>query len=385
MLALYLCSPLYGLEKSELVGEWHVSSTGGDEGVFFETDEIIHYKSDGTYSSEGVGFLRLVEGHSLAVTFSGPSSGTWVLENDKLRTTTSDMDIELFMCNLEGLTKSAMEKELAETKDEVDVSIFKGLKNGVYLFEGDEGVTSSLTKIKGNKRSSSNVGLKQKETLRFRRASLIVTKNFQFKVVGSLPLSSKSTLRKENEVLNQLVSIYAAVIWVSMEENVVSSDRIQTLMKHYGVNAIASEKVSEILATDRSKAKKLYINDIGWMMENLWALSWAMGFDISPNINDEMLGAEVFEPMLKHLSALWKTKKTRVKTVKIRTRAEIQQLEDLFYCAHNAVRSAQTGHKGAIPEGFHPVQHGGIIHEKRHALTWILSPKVKWDDTDLGT
>ena len=27
----------------------------------------------------------------------------------------------------------------------------------------------------------------------------------------------------------------------------------------------------------------------------------------------------------------------------------------------------------------------GVIHERRHALTWATSPRVKWDDTDLST
>jgi hypothetical protein len=64
---------------------------------------------------------------------------------------------------------------------------------------------------------------------------------------------------------------------------------------------------------------------------------------------------------------------------------KVQQLEDLFYCVHNAVRSAQLGHADRVPEGFHPVRDGGCIHERRHALTWTLSPGVDWDDTDLST
>ena len=60
-------------------------------------------------------------------------------------------------------------------------------------------------------------------------------------------------------------------------------------------------------------------------------------------------------------------------------------MEDLFYCAHNAVRTAQMGGKAAVPEGFHPVRDGGAIHERRHSLTWALSPGVEWEETDLST
>ena len=65
--------------------------------------------------------------------------------------------------------------------------------------------------------------------------------------------------------------------------------------------------------------------------------------------------------------------------------ADIIALEDLFYCAHNAVRSAQTGEAGTVPSGFHPVNNGGVVHERRHGLTWLISAGVAWDDTDLST
>lgn len=63
---------------------------------------------------------------------------------------------------------------------------------------------------------------------------------------------------------------------------------------------------------------------------------------------------------------------------------DVDALEDLFYCAHNAVRSAQLG-QDTVPPGFHPVADGGVVHERRHALTWTLSPGVAWSDTDLST
>jgi hypothetical protein len=31
------------------------------------------------------------------------------------------------------------------------------------------------------------------------------------------------------------------------------------------------------------------------------------------------------------------------------------------------------------------VGEGGVVHEHRHALTWVLSPGTLWEDTDLST
>ncbi len=56
----------------------------------------------------------------------------------------------------------------------------------------------------------------------------------------------------------------------------------------------------------------------------------------------------------------------------------------LFYCLHNAVRSAQCG-DDTVPPGFDPIGNGGVVHERRHSLTWMLSKGIEWDDTDLST
>ena len=40
-------------------------------------------------------------------------------------------------------------------------------------------------------------------------------------------------------------------------------------------------------------------------------------------------------------------------------------------------RSAQLGAPTA-PKGFDPVVGTGVIHERRHSLTWAISPDVSW-------
>ena len=63
---------------------------------------------------------------------------------------------------------------------------------------------------------------------------------------------------------------------------------------------------------------------------------------------------------------------------------KLMQKEDLFYCLHNAVRSAQLGSE-TVPNGFDPMGNGGVIHERRHSLTWMLSKGISWEETDLST
>jgi hypothetical protein len=60
-------------------------------------------------------------------------------------------------------------------------------------------------------------------------------------------------------------------------------------------------------------------------------------------------------------------------------------MEDLFYCAYSAVRSAVYGGAASVPERFDPMVNGLVIQERRHALTWMVSPGVAWQETDRST
>jgi hypothetical protein len=121
-------------------------------------------------------------------------------------------------------------------------------------------------------------------------------------------------------------------------------------------------------------------------MENVWSLAWALGFSQEPSPAFDQVGREVMQPLMREfLPSFESDPRSWVQQAKLRPTAELVALEDLFYCAHNAVRSAQLGDVSKVPKRFHPVMHGGAVHERRHALTWILSPGVLWDNTDLST
>jgi hypothetical protein len=117
----------------------------------------------------------------------------------------------------------------------------------------------------------------------------------------------------------------------------------------------------------------------------MFSLAWILGFDLPPSVDGEMFDGEPLHRMIcdfigdiDHDFDNWLRKQTP------RSEREVVEMEDLFYCAHNAARSAQLGGK-TVPSTFHPIANGGVVHERRHALTWALSPGVAWDETDLST
>lgn len=117
----------------------------------------------------------------------------------------------------------------------------------------------------------------------------------------------------------------------------------------------------------------------------MWPLAWVLGFDPEPSIESSQIRADITRSMIyDFLPGLGRTVADLLAKAAPRPSEEVIALEYRFYCAHNAVRSAQLGRK-TVPEGFHPAVHGGAVHERRHALTWCVTPDVDWDGMDLST
>ena len=133
----------------------------------------------------------------------------------------------------------------------------------------------------------------------------------------------------------------------------------------------------------REDAHESHVGDVGWRLENMWPLAWILGFPDAPPFDGDMISDPTIGEILDFTSGKLGVD-ALLERATPRTVAAVVALEDLFYCVHNAVRSAQLRNK-TVPKGFHPISNGGVVHERRHALTWAISPGTTWDDTDLST
>ena len=140
------------------------------------------------------------------------------------------------------------------------------------------------------------------------------------------------------------------------------------------------EKVQLDLPRDDEQAR----NSIGWKFENAWSLAWYFGYK-EPEIMGQMMTGEQMQEILMHHTCPMEEKiEEWISNKKTISEEKLLQKEDLFYCLHNAVRSAQLGGK-TVPLGFDPIGNGGVIHERRHSLTWMLSKDIQWAEIDLST
>ena len=206
-----------------------------------------------------------------------------------------------------------------------------------------------------------------------------------FRPARWLPLpNANAQLRPKRDIAARLLALGGLFAFVCAPEAAVSDSRLAEFFERDDFSPFLAGFDRDILSQDRDAARSM-AGTIGWKLENMWPLAWILSWQNEPPASGEFIAEEVQAELIREfLPDFDATIEGFADQVQLRSLAEVVALEDLFYCAHNAVRSAQMG-GDTVPTGFHPVQNGGVIHERRQALTWCLSPGVSWDETDLST
>lgn len=197
-----------------------------------------------------------------------------------------------------------------------------------------------------------------------------------------LPIDeSEPQLRPHGEIVQRVNALNALFHWVSVSGASTSLIHSFVEQNHLRDGLCADERM--IFELPRERAQAEHLSTIGWRLENMWPLSWVLGFVHPPLFYLGQLPGEVVQAMvLQFLPSL--DSRVEMPVDNMQSPERVAALEDLFYCAHNAVVSAQLGSE-TLPPHFHPVRDGGAIHERRHALKWCLSPGRAWDEISLDT
>lgn len=220
-----------------------------------------------------------------------------------------------------------------------------------------------------------------------RAANLKAAREAGFLVADSLPLRSPGgAVRPHEEIVKRLAAIESLCIYVSAPPDEYPEATVRGMIADHGLSDYFTQEEAKIMALTRDDAFEANKETIGWKMENMVPLCWALGNDVPPRIDGEMIGGPELDHIITSFAPYTSAACAALLNAKaLRPAAEIIAMEDLFYCAHNAVRTAQFNDSNAVPRDFDPIVNGGVIHERRHALTWLISPGVAWDRTDLST
>ena len=217
-----------------------------------------------------------------------------------------------------------------------------------------------------------------------RERSIVALKTAGFECAPGLPLSDTLSPRPAEEIAARLGALATLFYYVAASEDQIPEAELRSTLEEQGLGSALTGAEHRIMAMPRALAHRTNGDTIGWKTENMWPLAWVLGFEPAPSLERRQLTADEIRSLLDFAPGTNGTVAAFLATHEMRSAADIAAMEDLFYCAHNAVRSAQLG-SPTVPSDFDPIADGGAVHERRHALTWMLSPGVDWDDTDLST
>ncbi len=386
-----------GIEKEDLLGKWETRiDEKNEEGVLVRAREILTFLEDGTYTISSV-YTSSVEGEPRLVTLIEDKSGKWSFKDKTLKQTLISTQLDFFSSSIPEMNRKSTDQALLSTLQQTVSSTFVSRDESSLTFANPtSGEKSTFHRYKNrhteliadDPTTKNQAPDPEGEMRRYLTREFLAFDGFR--PAKTLPTLTQRAgvsgkLRSKGEVLDRLLCNYVATMWVIMPEKALPSETIKTLIKRLKLSPQMTPYEKEVLETERAAAPQKFADSIGWKMESMNALAWSLGADIMLEVNQEMMGEVRMQAIGKFLEIVWINKDEFLKEIELKPLSEVLQAEDIFYCAHNAVRSAQGGAEKVVPEGFHPILNGGIIHEKRHVLTWLLSPNVKWGDTDLGT
>ncbi|MEM1062602.1 MAG: DUF4272 domain-containing protein, partial [Planctomycetota bacterium] len=191
-------------------------------------------------------------------------------------------------------------------------------------------------------------------------------------------------VRPAQEILARTMCLQAVTLWCSHGADQFSDKAISDFVEGNSLRESMTAEELDAISESRSESVSLFGDTIGWKIENIWPLVWVLGGEPAPSVSSGMIDRDTTLGIFEFLPALDESMGTSLSKINLRSRREVVAMHDLFYYAHNAVREAQVGRPG-VPKSFDPIADGGTVHERRHALTWCLSPGVSWDDTELST
>ncbi len=207
-----------------------------------------------------------------------------------------------------------------------------------------------------------------------------------FLVARSLPEGHDGERRPIQEIAKRLMALKALFLRTVVPAAGISESKLAAFMVRSELFNALTPSEREIWYTPRAEVGDAFGETIGWRLENMWALAWVLGYDGERSCLGGQMTGELIDPLLRDFTPDLASGNLDSWLEKLEPRPvdELIAMEDLLYCAHNAVRSAQLG-RDTVPAGGDPVQDGGTVHRRRQALPWALSPGVDWDRTDASS
>lgn len=160
-------------------------------------------------------------------------------------------------------------------------------------------------------------------------------------------------LRDPDEIAARFLALNLLFTWVVAGEDEVPAEEITTMLEEHGLNDFLTDDERASFDQSRDEAHDDGRETIGWKLENMWPLAWALGFEREPSTDGEMIDEATTQAMLFEFAA-----RLLAEAPRPRSAEEVARLADAF--------------QEAPPND--------VIAERLHALVWCLSPETDWDE-----
>lgn len=119
------------------------------------------------------------------------------------------------------------------------------------------------------------------------------------------------------------------------------------------------------------------LNELSWKQESLYALCWCVSIIDNmtwPSVEADL--SEVFSHIPPEVSV-----SSFVGSLVLKKEKDIVQMLDLYYCLHASAIHPELWERGEVSSQL-KIE---VILERRHALEWVFSKTIQWDDITLDT
>lgn len=222
-----------------------------------------------------------------------------------------------------------------------------------------------------------------------RRANMVSLAKVGLAPAEWLPLREhRCVIRPTSEIVDRLMAVGALHGFIADDESEETAALLASHIDRSDLSHALTPAELAALRLPRAEARSELGLEAPILLDFAWPLAWALGFSVEPDAKGRPLDAS------DRKSLLWfcqrgfdSTRDVVTEGAKLRPLQDIVAVEDLFFCAENAVTmreltalARRAGSDGALdPE---TMRRADAIRARRHALTFLVSPGVSWDDVE---
>lgn len=185
----------------------------------------------------------------------------------------------------------------------------------------------------------------------------------------NLPTIENVSSRASEDVAKKIVSLYALAGIANGADGALLRE---WLIEENGWSYLSTE---EKVTVEKVSLTQAELNELSWKQESLYALSWSGSLVDKMTWPDSEANLEIVFDLIPPVKPI----ESFIRDFALRPESELVQELDLYYCLHTAAIHPELWSQKQVKLKLE------VILERRHALEWLFSESIDWEDITLDT